>query len=232
MSRQHSFNIRVAEEIGIMPAVILNNIDYWIQKNIANNKHYYDGSYWTYNSVRAFSDLFPYVSANTIRNSLKKLEDLGYLKTGNYNKVGYDKTKWYSITNLGYCILQNKQNDLPKVPNGLTKSNEPIPNINTNINADINKTVLEQETRFNEFWKLYPRKENKKKALSYYKKINEETHDIIMNDLKVRVNSKDWKKDKGKYVMLPTTYLNGERWNDEIVGIIENENIPEFLKPL
>ena len=53
-----------------------------------------------------------------------------------------------------------------------------------------------------------------------------------MNDLKVRVNSKDWKKDKGKYVMLPTTYLNGERWNDEIVGVVKSENIPDFLKPL
>ena len=38
--------------------------------------------------------------------------------------------------------------------------------------------------------------------------------------------------DKGKYVMLPTTYLNGERWNDEIVGVVKSENIPDFLKPL
>ena len=41
-----------------------------------------------------------------------------------------------------------------------------------------------------------------------------------------------YKKENGKYIPYATTYINGERWNDEIVGINENENIPEFLKPL
>ena len=146
MSKHHSFNTRIAKDIGIVPAIILNNLDYWLEKNIANNKHYYDGSYWTYNSVRAFSDLFPYMSANTIRNALNKLEELELIKTGNYNKVGYDKTKWYTITDYGKCILQNKQIDLPKVTNGTAKSNKPIPDINTDINTNVNiKTIVEKK---------------------------------------------------------------------------------------
>ena len=131
--------------------------------------------------------------------------------------------------------IKNANENIPLLQcNGdVIKSNIEIEReLEKELDIEKENELSELENRFNEFWELYPRKENKKKALSYYKKINEETHDIIMNDLKVRVNSKDWKKDKGKYVMLPTTYLNGERWNDEIVGVVKSENIPDFLKPL
>ena len=123
----HYFNTRVAKEIGIVPAIILQNLSYWIDKNEANERHFYDGYYWTYNTVKAFNELFPYVSANTIRNALNKLEELELIKTGNYNEKGYDKTKWYTITKSAKWLLQNQQMALPKVTNGVTKSNKPIP---------------------------------------------------------------------------------------------------------
>ena len=103
----HSFNIEVAKRIGIAPAVILNNLYWWIDKNRANDKHFHDGYYWTYNSRKAYVEQFPYLTERQIEYALRKLIDEGYIITGNYNKASFDRTLWYAITKKGYCILQN-----------------------------------------------------------------------------------------------------------------------------
>ena len=94
----YHFDEKVAVEVGVNAAIVLENFKFWINKNIANNKHYYDGEYWTYNSIKAFEILFPFWSSKQIRTILNKLIDNGYLNTGNYNKSPYDRTLWYSFT--------------------------------------------------------------------------------------------------------------------------------------
>ena len=121
---EHSFDIEIAKEYGVNCAVILNNLYFWIQKNEANGDHYHDGLYWTFNSVKAFNDLFPYLSEKQIRSALSKLEDDGIIKTGNYNKVAYDRTKWYAITQKGISILTKRQMEI-------NQTDTPIPDINT-----------------------------------------------------------------------------------------------------
>lgn len=123
---EHSFNVEVAKEVGITSAVILNNLYWWIEKNKANEKHFYNGSYWTYNSRKAFAKQFPYLSERQIEYALNKLIDEGYVITGNYNKVAYDRTLWYSITKKGYSILQNCEMEEPKKVNGITENVERI----------------------------------------------------------------------------------------------------------
>ena len=95
----HSFDTEIAEKHGVNEAIILHNIAHWIRKNQANKneKSFHKGRYWTYNSIGAFSDLFPYFKAGTIRRALDKLEENGVVETGIYNEVAYDRTKWYSI---------------------------------------------------------------------------------------------------------------------------------------
>ncbi|MCI8620600.1 MAG: hypothetical protein HFJ50_01960 [Clostridia bacterium] len=104
---QHNFNVEIAKEYGIHEAIILENIYFWTEKNKANKKHFYDGSYWTYNSKKSFTELFPYLTERQIDYTLKKLLNEGFIKKGNYNKNRYDKTLWYAITEKGYSILQN-----------------------------------------------------------------------------------------------------------------------------
>lgn len=94
-------------------------------KNVANKKHDYDGFTWTYNSSTAFAELFPYMSSQKIGRLLRELESSGIIKSGNYNKAGYDRTKWYTIPSL--FIVQNQTMDYSKLNNGLFKSEQPIP---------------------------------------------------------------------------------------------------------
>jgi DnaD/phage-associated family protein len=142
---QHSFDIDIAKDYGILEAVILNNMYFWIIKNKANNVNYYDGSYWTFNSSRAFSELFPYASQRQIQLALKKLIDEGILKTGNYNKSAYDRTLWYAFTQKGKCIMQKCKMDYTEEGNGLHENVQPIPDINTDINTNIDD---EEDTIF------------------------------------------------------------------------------------
>ena len=134
---QHSFNIEIAKEYGLLEAIIINNLFFWIEKNKANNVNYYDGTYWTYNSIKALNELFPYASERKISYALKHLEEEGIIKTGNYNKLAQDRTLWYAFTEKGISILQNCCFHFTKSTNGFYKSDEPIPDINTDINTDI-----------------------------------------------------------------------------------------------
>lgn len=95
---EYHFNVNVACEVGVNGAIILNNIRFWIMKNEANGQNFFDGEYWTYNSYPAMAELFPFWSEQAIRREIGKLEKNGYLKAGNYNKLQYDRTKWYTLT--------------------------------------------------------------------------------------------------------------------------------------
>lgn len=100
----HSFDAHIAKACGVREAILLYNIDFWIAKNKANNKHFYKGHYWTYNSSRAFAELFPYLTQKVIENALTKLVKEGYLIKDNFNENSFDRTSWYSLTDKYYKI--------------------------------------------------------------------------------------------------------------------------------
>lgn len=142
----HSFDINIAKEYGIQPAIIFNHLYFWITKNKANNTNFYNENYWTYNSKKAFSELFPYMTERQIDYALRKLIDCGLVITGNYNKSSYDRTLWYAITKKGYSIIQNCEMETTILSNGDNENVEPIPDINTD-SKPINKPNRKKERK-------------------------------------------------------------------------------------
>ena len=136
---EHHFNVEIAKEYGILEAIILNNLQHWIEKNRANGKNFHDGHYWTYNSAKAFSELFPYASQKQIRKALQNLIAEGIIQTGNYNKNPYDRTLWYSFTEKGDSIFQMVKIDVPKRENGNDLEGQPIPDNKPDNNKPNNK---------------------------------------------------------------------------------------------
>lgn len=145
---EHSFDIAIAERYGIPAAVLLKNIHFWIEKNRANGKNYFDGYFWTYNSKKAFAELFPYMTARQIDYALQKLIEEDIVITGNYNKVAYDRTLWYAITKKGYSILQNCEMEETKLVNGRNDIVQPIPDSNSDIYSNNNSDIGQKRTRF------------------------------------------------------------------------------------
>ena len=94
---EHTFDIEIAKKYGVNAAILYRNFQYWVLHNKANKKHLIDGRTWTYNSQRAFEELFPYMTRAHIRGALKVLIDKGVIVTGNYNKRHGDQTTWYAF---------------------------------------------------------------------------------------------------------------------------------------
>jgi DNA-binding PadR family transcriptional regulator len=71
---------------------------------------------------------------------------------------------------------------------------------------------------FARFWALYPRKQDKAKAQKAWAKlkVDADLFALIAKGLAAQAASHDWLKDGGKYVPMPTTWLNGRRWEDEV----------------
>jgi len=120
------FEPEIAKIVGTDAAIIYSNIEFWVEKNKANNKNEHDGCYWTYNSISAFNKLFYYLTEKKIRTCIKKLEENGFIKIGNYNKSNYDRTKWYTTN------CQKGKLDLTKRSNGFDQTVTAIPNNKTN----------------------------------------------------------------------------------------------------
>jgi hypothetical protein len=93
----HSFDIVHAQKYGLNEAIIIHNFQFWITKNRANKTHNHDGRTWTYNSVKAFEELFPYLKYSQIRRCLESLVEQEVLVKGEYNNGPYDRTCWYAF---------------------------------------------------------------------------------------------------------------------------------------
>ncbi len=129
----YQFDADIAAKYGVDEAIMIYNLSFWIRKNEANGKHYYDGRFWTYNSAEAFTKLFPFWTSRQVRRVLKSLEEKGIIVTGNYNSSAYDRTTWYAF---GDSFLRNGQIHFTETSNGDAKNGKCIINNEADINPD------------------------------------------------------------------------------------------------
>lgn len=163
MSR-HSFDPAIASQVGLNAAVIYQNLVWWCEKNAANERNIHEGRAWTYNSKKAFSSLFPYLTERQIRSALDKLEETGLVLVGCFNKDPRDRTKWYSVNDKTVTL------HLSEMSNGADVNVQPLPDSkpdNKQIDGDLfsddpcseQKSPTEDDG-FDDFWKAFPKKKN------------------------------------------------------------------------
>lgn len=87
------------------------------------------------------------------------------------------------------------------------------------------EVISYEEIAFNEFWSAYPKKVNKKGCYKSFCKIKhlKEEMPLIMAALERFKNSKGWLKDNGQFIPHPTTWINQERWKDEVEDTREDK---------
>lgn len=119
----------LAKSIGLNEAIVLQQIHYWIRKS--NNLK--DGHKWIYNSMPNWQKQFNFWSLPTVKRVFRSLEKQGLIITANYNKAGFDKTKWYRINyeKLQHVSRRSDQNDPTMVSNWTDGSDQ---NDTTNTN--------------------------------------------------------------------------------------------------
>ena len=87
------------------------------------------------------------------------------------------------------------------------------------------KSIFEKQVskNFELFWSVYPNKKSKKEAEVKFKRIDFKKHtfESIMSSLEKQKQSQDWIKNGGQYVPMPTTWINQERWADEVQAPVQ-----------
>jgi len=83
----------------------------------------------------------------------------------------------------------------------------PIKRKKESKNKEINKD-------FEKFWKSYPKKVGKKKVQDKFD-ANNFPIDLIIKNIELQKKSDQWQNQQ--YIPNPETYLNQERWTDEVV---------------
>lgn len=269
----HSFDVELATKYGMVEAILLNHICFWLTKNKANNVHAHEGRYWTYGTMKAFAELYPYLTVNQVRRALENLKKKGLIIDAEYNTKPFDRTKWYSLSDTAMAEMDvffytsepqkaveedeeeklqpsgieqadtsnclNSQMELAKMPTGSGENHRPIPYIKTYIDKDnsieresnikysgqdakcsLSKSDLERIDMlagFNKFWDAYPRKVQRPLAWNAWQclKVDQSLYDAIYRAVEQYKKTKQW-QDKN-YIPYPATFLQDERWLDEIV---------------
>lgn len=137
----HSFDVELAMEIGVFPAILVRYLQGCLLYNKANEKHFHDGHYWSYNSFQALAKLFPYRSKRQIKQDVADLQKKGILLVGNYNKLPMDRTNWYAFADENRFLYMREYNaeipqevsNSPKCENCTIQSAKTAPSIVSNL---------------------------------------------------------------------------------------------------
>ena len=197
----HIFDPEIAAQVGLNAAVIYQNLKFWCDKNAANDRHFHDGKYWTYNSAKAFDVLFPYLTKNQIRTAMLKLENADLITVGNFNGSAYDRTKWFCVSD---------QIHLGKNPNGFAPKPEPIPDGKPDRKPDDKLS----ESDFDRFYDLCPKKKGKDAA---HKAFNKASKSVDVETLisSMQIYRQQRQGQDSQYTLHPATWLNKGHWKDE-----------------
>ena len=187
----HAFIVKEAVEYGLDKAILLQHIRVWINQNEGKDTHEHDNKVWMFQSASDMAKHYPYWSRQKISRLLREMEDDELIVSGNFNKVGYDQTKWYTIqcSELNNRKLYNKQ---------------PIP---------YTKQDTKTDTLFEECWILYGRKGNKQTALRYWKKLSTDDQQAVNKCIPTYIKSREYKYRKDFQ-----GYINGVNriWEDQV----------------
>lgn len=105
-----NFDSVLAKKFGVNEAIFIHNIFFWISHNEANNKHYYEGRFWTYNTKKAFAELFPFWTYEQVKKIIQKLSKEEVLLRGYFHENTWDRTTWYSLSNEVVNFYKNASN--------------------------------------------------------------------------------------------------------------------------
>lgn len=95
------FNSNIAVAYGINTAIFVQQLSQWTFLNLVNKHNIHDGLCWSFNTLEAYEDIFPYWTRRQLETLISNAVKDGLVIKGNYNKHKYDRTCWYALTHKG-----------------------------------------------------------------------------------------------------------------------------------
>ena len=101
----------LAKAIGLHEAILLQQLHYWL--NNEKSGRVIDGVKWIYNTLGDWEAQLQCISPATISRAMHTLEEAGLIQIGNFNRVGFDRTQWYTINydkmDLLHALIEQEQ---------------------------------------------------------------------------------------------------------------------------
>lgn len=235
----------LAKAIGLNNAIFLQQLHFWC--DIADELGYgklHDGERWVYKTAEEWQEKdFPFWSVVTVRRIINSLHDQGLIYAMYLNDDKWDRTLFYRINYLHKILACDQIDNMHVIKKIKSKSskrsnasdqNDEMSSENTSENTS-ESTNLRAE-QFEIFWKAYPNKKDRKRAEQKFHKVDfkKNTFEKIISSLEKQKQSYNWQKESGRYVPMASTWINGERWNDEIRAdsLINDRNVNQQWQPL
>jgi hypothetical protein len=128
-------------------------------------------------------------------------------------------TKYRLLTVVNWNEYQGVRQQKQQQGNNKPTTGQQQADTNKNVKNDKNVRIKEKNTDgFLKFYSAYPKKVAKVEAEKSFNKINpdDELLDKIILAVSKQSQTDQWKKDGGKYIPMPSTWLNQRRWEDEV----------------
>ncbi len=107
---------KLAAETGVQEGIMLVLLHHWITINQEKRRNYYDGTWWTYNSLKELERLLPFWTRSQIRTILESLIKNEFLVKGCFNKWAADRTAWYALSKSGQQLIDRTARRKPEQP--------------------------------------------------------------------------------------------------------------------
>jgi len=160
-----------------------------------------EGYCWAQNKY--FAELYN-VHKNTVSDWIGKLVIADHISIQMIYHEGTREVKYRYIRLSGEGIKKNLDRPIKEK----TEDN------NTSINNTI--SITSNTSHFEDFWSVYPRKVGKAMAKKAWLKMvrSEDVQRAIAENIEQRVLQGEW--SDVKFIPHPSTYLNQERWEDDL----------------
>ena len=218
---------------GIKISIFITQLHFWSDKGR-------DSDGWVYKTSEEIQTE-TYLTRKEQYNIRKKLKDMGVLQETNKKPDGFNAPTMHfkidfdmfdKISSGGHLECAKGQIPMCQRSNSeCAKGQKPLSTVDNNT---VDNAVLDQ---FEKFWKAYPRKVGKLQATKTWNKIKPDQNlfDDIIRGVEAYKKTKQWidemKTTDKRHIPHPSTFLNDQRYYDEIVPNKEIQQRPVRTVP-
>jgi hypothetical protein len=135
----------------------------------------------------------------------------------------YLKSKYHTSNPSKWARILKKHSGEPK---GRLKANipkpkpQPLPTTKKDTQTVEDSRAEGAKLFFDQFWAAYPKKRSKGQAEKAFQKVHPDEQLLarMISSIERAKTSDDWKRQNGRYVPYPATWLNAKGWEDEFDG--------------
>ena len=157
-------------------------------------------------------------SESKVRRYFKLLKKMDQISSKSEGKTTRIKVLNYSQYDLKRRKNELKPSDTRRIPEGQPSTDKNEKNENNEKNVKTTPSKTDGDDIFEKFWKMYGKPVEKKKCRSKWNRIKSVDQELIFKNLPAYVQA----TPDRQYRKNPSTYLNNECWNDEIIKETKN----------